>query len=75
MKQPQSIPMDDLIRIRHMLEAAREAEQFCQKQTIDSLQTDRMRSLAIVRCFEIIGEAAATFTPRFKEAHPLVPGE
>jgi uncharacterized protein with HEPN domain len=58
--------MDDLIRIKHMLDAAEDACLFCDGQTVETLQTDRMRSLAVVRCFEIIGEAATRITPEFK---------
>jgi len=32
-----------------------------------------MRSLALVRCLEIIGEAAATISPEFKASHPHIP--
>jgi uncharacterized protein with HEPN domain len=41
-----------------MLEAAEEAVQFVRGQTRQSLEKDRMRTLAVLRCIEIIGEAA-----------------
>lgn len=49
---------DDFFRIRHMLEAAKEAFSFgvCQKR--NELEMDRMRTLSIVKSIEIIGEAA-----------------
>jgi len=42
-----------------MLDAAIEALEFGRGQTGKQLATDRMRSLAIVRCIEILGEAAS----------------
>jgi uncharacterized protein with HEPN domain len=50
---------DDLIRLRHMLDAAREAVSFAQGQTRSSLDANRMLLLSLVKDIEIIGEAAA----------------
>jgi uncharacterized protein with HEPN domain len=50
---------DDRTRLRHMLEAAEEAVSFARGQTRESLEQDRMRTHAILRCIQIIGEAAA----------------
>jgi uncharacterized protein with HEPN domain len=40
---------DDLIRIRHMLDIAREAMSFARNRTLSDLDTDRMLTLAIAR--------------------------
>jgi len=40
---------DDYIRLRHMLDAAREAKIFIQSKTRDSLETDRKLVLALNR--------------------------
>ena len=50
---------DDLIRLRHMLDAAREAVSFVYGKTRSSLDIDRKLELALVRCIETVGEAAA----------------
>lgn len=63
----------DLLRVRHMLDAAREALLFARGRTRASLDEDRMLLHALVRCVEIIGEAAARVSPDFQKAHPEVP--
>ena len=50
---------DDLVRLRHMLEYAREAVALIQNRSRLDLDTDRMLSLALVRLAEIVGEAAS----------------
>ena len=42
-----------------MLDAAREAVNFATGRTANDLARDRVLSLALVRCIEIIGEAAS----------------
>lgn len=42
-----------------MLDSAREAQSFVQGRTRHDLDTDRMVTLALVKCIEIIGEAAS----------------
>jgi len=49
----------DMVRLRHMLEAAKDALSFVQNKNRNSLDTDKMLSLSLVRCVEIIGEAAS----------------
>jgi uncharacterized protein with HEPN domain len=53
-----AIPKDDLIRLRHMLDAAGKARRFVQGRERSDLELDEMLSLAIVRRLEIVGEAA-----------------
>ncbi len=50
-------PEDDE-RLRHMLDAAREATSFATGRVRADLDTDRMLVLALVKDVEIIGEAA-----------------
>ena len=47
----------DAIRLRHMLDAARDAVQFGAGRISSDLARDRVLALALVRCIEIIGEA------------------
>jgi uncharacterized protein with HEPN domain len=49
---------DDKIRLRHMLDAAREAMGFAEGRKRADLESDRMLVLSIVKDIEIIGEAA-----------------
>jgi uncharacterized protein with HEPN domain len=50
---------NDSIRIKHMLEAAREAVVFSEGRERKDLENNRMLVLAIVKSLEIIGEAAS----------------
>ncbi len=49
----------DVVRIEHMLAAAREAVSFMVGRTRANLDSDRMLVLAVVKSIEIIGEAAS----------------
>lgn len=64
---------DDNARLRHMLEAARDAMSFAADCSREGLDKDRKLALAIVKCIEIIGEAAAKITAETRDAHPEVP--
>ena len=50
---------DTDVRLRHMLDAAREAAQMAQGKTRANLDTDRPLNLSLVRLLEIVGEAAS----------------
>jgi uncharacterized protein with HEPN domain len=67
------LPAEDEIRIRHMLDAARDALAFAAGKSREDLHQDRVRVLALVKCIEIIGEAATKVAPMTREAHPGVP--
>jgi uncharacterized protein with HEPN domain len=54
-----SMRKDDAIRLRHMLDAAREAMAFCAARTRADLERDRQLLLAVVKDLEIVGEAAS----------------
>ena len=53
----------DVIRVRHMLDAAREALSFFEGRTKEDLESNRMLALAIVKELEIIGEGASKVPP------------
>lgn len=42
-------------------------------QTAENMEADRRTFLAVVRCLEIIGEAARQMPKQFKEEHPEFP--
>jgi uncharacterized protein with HEPN domain len=47
------------VRLRHMLDAAREAAQMAHGKTRADLDTDRPLNLSLVRLLEVLGEAAS----------------
>ena len=63
---------DDIIRLRHMLDAAKEALSFAAGKSGGSLRTDRMLVLSLVKEIEIIGEAANKLSPATRSAHPEI---
>ena len=64
---------EDLIRIRHMLDAINEALAFTKGKNRDDLDKDRMLTLAIIKELEIIGEAASKLTPELKSMQSNIP--
>ena len=50
--------IDDLTRLKHIRDSAKEALFFVRNRTRQDLDHDRMLSLALVRLIEIMGEAA-----------------
>ena len=66
---------DDEIRLRHMLEAAREAESFVRGRTRGDLDTDRQLVLSLVKDIEIVGEAATRITEATRGQLPTIPWE
>jgi len=64
---------EDLIRIRHMLDAIKEVLAFSKDKSRDDLDNSRMLTLAIIKELENIGEAASKITPKFKATQPHIP--
>jgi len=64
---------DDDVRLRHMLDAACEAVHFAEGKTRAGLDKDRMLTLALMKCIEIIGEAAANISNECRESLPAIP--
>lgn len=64
---------NDKIRIRHILDAAREAVGFAEGCSREDLDNDRKLSLSLVRLLEIIGEAARGVSQEFRESYPELP--
>ena len=64
---------DDAIRLRHMLDAAQEALSFVPGRDRSDLDENRMLCLALVRCIEIIGEAASKVSLECKDECPAIP--
>ncbi|MCJ7818153.1 MAG: DUF86 domain-containing protein [Candidatus Thorarchaeota archaeon] len=63
----------DEIRLRHMLDAVREALAFTSDKTRADVESNRMLILALIQLLEIIGEAANGITSEFRKDYAEVP--
>ena len=63
----------DIIRLRHMVDAAEEAVTASASRTREDLEKDHIFALGLIKCVEIIGEAAARVSPEYRDAHPEIP--
>ena len=63
----------DEIRLRHMVDAAREAVSFAAGRTRGDLDADRQLVMALVKEIEIVGEAAARVSEATREHLPDIP--
>lgn len=66
-------PESDIVRVRHMVDAGREALAFCVGRTRTNLDSDRMFARALVKAIEIVGEAASKVGPQTRSEMPSVP--
>ena len=64
---------DDLIRLKHMLDASKEALTFTGNKTKDAFFSDRKLVLALVKAIEIVGEAANKVSSECKENLSQIP--
>jgi uncharacterized protein with HEPN domain len=64
---------DEEIRLRHMLDAAREAMSFAQGRTRADLGSDRMLVLSLVKAIEIVEEAAYQIAETTRDELPGIP--
>lgn len=56
-----------------MLEAGKTAVESVAGRDIASLRTDYIRTLGLVKCLKILGEAASCLGPEFRSQHPDLP--
>ena len=64
---------DDGIRLKHMLDAAKEAIAISKGKSRWDFRKERLLNLSLVRLVEIVGEAAHKITPEFRDKHPQIP--
>ena len=64
---------DPQVRLRHMLAYAKEAVDLMRNRTRADLDTDRALGLAILRCVEIVGEAASQIPVALRRRNPKIP--
>ena len=64
---------DPAVRLRHMLNHAREAADMIRGRKRGDLDTDRMLELSLVRLVEIVGEAASQLEGADQARYPSIP--
>lgn len=64
---------DDRAFLLHIRDALREVREFVAGEDYESFLANRMVQNAVVRSFEVVGEAARRVSPAFRENHPEVP--
>lgn len=63
----------DLVRLRHMLDAAQDAISFVRNRSRSELDSDRMLTLALIKTIEIVGEAAARVSGESQVQYAEIP--
>ena len=61
------------IRLRHMMDHAREALALTQGKTRADLDSDRLLELALIRLLEVMGEAASRVPDEESALYPEIP--
>jgi len=64
---------EDIVRIRHMLDAACKAVEFTTNCDRDDLDKDEKLSLSIVRLLEVLGEAAKNVSVQSQIEYKQIP--
>ncbi len=67
------MPLDDRIRIQHMPDAAKKAINSAKGRDRGELASDPVWALGLVKCLEIVGEAAARVKKQTRAKHPQIP--
>ena len=67
------MPKDDIVRLRHILDAAKEALSFTIGKSRADLNMDRMLALSLVKEIEIIGEAAGKISEETRNKYKTMP--
>jgi uncharacterized protein with HEPN domain len=63
----------DAAFLEDILNSLRNAQKFIQNMTYSEFSGDEKTVYALIRAFEVIGEAAKRISPAFKDQHPEVP--
>ena len=64
---------EDRIRVQHILDEAGEACHYIEGITFDEFVTEGKTVRAVIRCIEVIGEAASKISMEFRKDHPDIP--
>lgn len=63
----------DLVRLHHMLDCSKAISQFANRRNRQDLDTDRFFASAIMREFEVLGEAASAISKETRSRFPHIP--
>lgn len=63
---------DDLERLRHMVEAIDRIDEFTEKMDLAAFQENEMAQFAVIKNFEIIGEAVYHISKELKEKYAKI---
>jgi len=63
----------DAAFLEDILACLRNAQKFVQEMTFKEFSEDERTVYALIRAFEVIGEAAKRISPAFRDRHPGVP--
>lgn len=64
---------DDVTRLHHMLNHAREAVELLSDKSLEDLEADRVLQLALVRLVEVVGEAATRVSDEGQRRYGCIP--
>ena len=63
----------DGVRLRHMHDAVADAVRIVSGRSLEDLFADSMVAFAVIRCLEVLGEAASKLTPETIARFPEIP--
>ncbi len=61
------------LRVRDMIDALKDIELFLQSTSMEDFEKDRLTYLAVIKCFEIVGEAAHHVHDSIKQKYNEIP--
>ena len=64
---------DDIVRLRHMLDAACKAVELTERSKRGDLDKDEKLALALVRLLEVLGEAAKSVSDQCRQQYLEIP--
>jgi uncharacterized protein with HEPN domain len=64
---------NDLVYVQHILKAIGRIQEYTREMTEDAFMSNSLVQDAVVRQFEVIGEAAKKVSPEFRQQHAAVP--
>lgn len=64
---------DNLVYIRHIVDAIKKTETYLSKMTFEEFKKDDKTVDAVIRNIEIVGEATAKCSSGFKNKNPQIP--
>jgi uncharacterized protein with HEPN domain len=65
-------PLNDELRVRHVLDAIKEIESYLQNVSLEEFLSNSEKRFATIKQLEIIGEACARVSPTIKVKYPEV---